>query len=365
MVEQRDPAVKLDRGFWIVTAVLAVLSICGIIFWYAVPLQHWLPESAQPADQVDALFAFMAATSTALFVFVCGYILYFSIAFRARSTDAPDAIGVQIHDNHKLEFWWALIPALFVILLSVLSVKIWWGIQIAQPNNGMVLEAIGHQWFYTFRYPNVKGEVPDEMHLALGVPVTLHVTSSDVIHSFWVPTMRLKADMVPGLINTIRFTPSAVGTYKIICTEFCGTQHGEMNKQTVVIQSKADFDKWYQATQAAHANMSDALATVSTGAINLAGGDAAAGQQLFSQKCSACHAVGPFSQRIVGPGLKGVLDDPAHPNLVDGDKATPADVAKILQNGFKGDLGVMPNQAQNGLSDKDIANLVAYLASLK
>jgi mono/diheme cytochrome c family protein len=111
--------------------------------------------------------------------------------------------------------------------------------------------------------------------------------------------------------------------------------------------------------------VSNALPTVSTGTIDLAGGNAAAGQALFSQKCSACHALGPFTQRIVGPGLRGVLHDPTHPNLVDGDPATPANVAKILQNGYTGSIGHMPNQSDNGLSNKDITNLVAYLNSLR
>ena len=93
--------------------------------------------------------------------------------------------------------------------------------------------------------------------------------------------------------------------------------------------------------------------------------DVNAGKAIFTQKCSACHALGPFSQKIVGPGLKAVLSDPAHPKLVDGDPATPENVAKILQNGYKGDMGNMPNQAQNAISDKDIANLVAFLKTLK
>ncbi len=97
----------------------------------------------------------------------------------------------------------------------------------------------------------------------------------------------------------------------------------------------------------------------------MTGGDAAAGKALFTQKCSACHALGPFDQKIVGPGLKGVLHDPAHPSLVNGDPATPDDVAKILQHGFTGPMGTMPNQTANAISDKDIANLVAFLNTLK
>ena len=111
--------------------------------------------------------------------------------------------------------------------------------------------------------------------------------------------------------------------------------------------------------------MSNALPTTTGSAINLAGGNVAAGQTLFQQKCSACHSTGPFDQRIVGPGLKNVLHDPSHPKLVNDDSATPENVAKILQTGYTGSIGTMPNATTNGLSDQDIANLVAYLNTLK
>jgi mono/diheme cytochrome c family protein len=131
------------------------------------------------------------------------------------------------------------------------------------------------------------------------------------------------------------------------------------------IDTPAQYKAWYDAQQKANAHVSNAVTVASSNAINLSGGNANAGKATFQQKCSACHAIGPFEQKIVGPGLKGVLHDPAHPNLVNGEKATPEDVAKILQNGFSGPMGVMPNQTANGISDKDIANLVAYLNSLK
>ena len=378
MVENRPASVTLGRGFWTVTAVLAVLSVFGIYFWTTTPITVIMPiVGAQPGEQVDELLRFMAASGTALFIFVAGYLIYFSIAFRAKPGDSPDAVGVQVHDNHTLELWWTLIPTLFVVLLSVLSIRIWAQIQLAQPTSGLVVESLGHQWFFTFRYPQINGEVTGEMHLPVNTPVVLNVTSYDVIHSFWVPAFRLKADMIPGLINTIRFTPTVIGRYPIICTEFCGTDHGLMNAtvpgeggkrnpgaEWVVVDSQADFQKWYHATQIANAHESNALPST-TGAVSLAGGNAKAGQALFAQKCSACHALGPYSQRIVGPGLKGVLHDPSHPNLVTGLPATPANVAKILQEGFSGPLGVMPNATANGLSNKNIADLVAFLDTLK
>ena len=197
MVENRAQPVRLDLGFWLATAVLFILAVASIVFWYVFPIDRYLPEAIVTARQVDTLFRFMAATGSALWIFVAGYLLYFAIAFRAKASDPPDAIGVQIHDNRKLEFWWTVIPTLFVVLLSVISVRIWYEIML-EPENGVVVEAIGHQFYFSFRYPQINGEVTNEMHLPLGVPVTLNLTAADVIHGFWVPAMRLKNDTVPG-----------------------------------------------------------------------------------------------------------------------------------------------------------------------
>ncbi len=376
---ENKSAGQLGRGFWTATAILAVLSLIASWYWITQPLTSVMPEvGAQPGQDVDILFRFMAVVGSVLMIFVGGYLIYFSFAFRRKATDSPDAIGVQVHDNHKLELWWTIFPTVLVVILSVWSTQVWARIQLGQPENGLVVESIGHQWYFTFRYPEIHGEVKGVMHLPVNTPVVLNTTSTDVIHSFWVPAFRLKADMIPGMINTIRFTPTVPGKYPIVCTEFCGTNHGYMNAQVpgpngqanpgaqfVVVDSVPDFKKWYHAQQVANANESDEIPTASTGTINLAGGDAKAGAALFQTKCSACHAMAAFDKRIVGPGLKGVMADSAHPKLVDGDDATPANVAKILQQGYKGDMGQMPNAVQNGISDKDIANLVAYLSSMK
>ena len=364
MVENRAEAVGPNRGFWAATAVLAILAIASIVFWYLFPLEKYLPAAIITARQVDTLFRFMAAAGSALYVFVAGYLVYFAITYRAKPTDPPDAVGEQIHDNHKLEFWWTLIPALFVILLWIVSVRIWYTI-LLEPENGLVVEAIGHQFYFSFRYPQINGEVTDEMHLPLNVPVTLNLTSADVIHGFWVPAMRLKNDTVPGLVTTIRFTPRLPGRYPIICTQFCGVLHSEMNKQVLVIEPKTAFDKWFRNRQIKNAHASNALPPAAGQAISLQGGNASAGQQLFAQKCSACHKLAPFDQRLVGPGLKGVLHDPAHPNLVNNQPATEQNVAQILQAGYTGSMGTMPNASANGLTAQDIANLVTFLDTLK
>ncbi|HEX4014997.1 MAG TPA: cytochrome c oxidase subunit II [Candidatus Cybelea sp.] len=365
MVENSAEPVRLDSGFWAATAVLTLLAVASIVFWYVFPIDRYLPEAIVTARQVDTLFRFMAATGSALYIFIAGYLIFFSIAYRAKASDPPDAIGVQIHDNRKLEFWWTLIPAIFVVILSVVSVRIWYEIEL-EPENGLVVEAIGHQFDFSFRYPQINGEVTDEMHLPIGVPVTLNLTSADVIHGFWVPAMRLKNDTVPGLVTSIRFTPRLVGRYPIICTQFCGVLHSQMDKQVLVIEDKPSFDRWFKGWQQKNAHASNAVPGAASGsAISLQGGDVAAGKQLFSQKCTACHKVAPFDQKLVGPGLLAVLHDPSHPKLVNGQAATPEDVAAILQNGYTGDMGAMPNASANGLSPKNIADLVAFLNTLK
>ena len=364
MVENKAQNVGFGRGFWTATAVLAVLSIAAIVFWSTFPLETYLPAAIVTARQVDHLFRFMAATGSALWIFVAGYLVYFAIAFRVKPDDPPDAIGLQVHDNHKLEFWWTVIPTLFVVLLSIVSVRIWYEVML-EPQNGLVVEAIGHQFYFSFRYPQINGEVTDEMHLPVNVPVTLNLTAADVIHGFWVPAMRLKNDTVPGLVTTIKFTPRLVGRYHIICTQFCGVLHSEMDKQYLVIDQKPVFDRWFKSWQEKNAHVSNALPAAGGGAIALQGGNAPAGKALFAQKCTACHKLAPFNQTLVGPGLANVLHDPAHPNLVNGQPATPQNVAVILQNGYTGSMGTMPNATANGLSSQDIANLVAFLALLK
>jgi mono/diheme cytochrome c family protein len=251
-----------------------------------------------------------------------------------------------------------------VHFLAIFSVNIWAKLQNTLGDE-LTMESIGHQFKYEFRYPGLKQSVYQDMHVEVSRAVTLHVTSADVIHSFWVPEMRVKYDMVPGLIQTLRFTPEHIGTYRIICTEFCGTNHANMYA-TMHVDSTEDFNRWVTATAKAQG--------AGPGKINLSGGTIPAGQALFGQKCSSCHSVGPFEQKVVGPGLGKLLNDPGHPNLVTGEKPNAEDISHILVNGYSGadnsqgkagpSIGVMPNRQANALSNTDIANLTAYLVSL-
>ena len=350
------PKTNLGPGFWQITALIAVVSLVMSYFTWTSNWPIGLIPAGDPAPSTDFLFKFCGVIAAWLFNIVTIYTIYFGIVFRRPKNAPASAIGVQIHDAPVLEFWWTVIPTILIVILAIFSVKIWADIQNTQ-GDVLTVEAIGYQFGFQFRYPKLAQPVSTEMHLPLNTPTTIHVTSRDVIHGFWIPEMRIKADMVPGLVNTLRVTPTVPGTYRIICTEFCGLAHGAM-KTTVVVESQQAFAKWFAAQGGKTTSDSG------KGAIALDQGKADAGQALFGQKCSACHSVGPFAQKLVGPGLGKIFNDAAHPKLVNDADVNPQNVAAILKNGYQGDMGVMPSAQVNAISNKDIANLVAYLASL-
>jgi cytochrome c oxidase subunit 2 len=320
-----------------------------------------LPGATLPvtdrAYDIDGLFKFMAVWGGAIMIFVAGYVIYFAIAFRARPGDDPEAVGVAVHDAPKLELWWTVLPTLLLVLLTGLSIVVWYKIQFGTGATGLTAEVIGHQFYFEYRYPGLKTSVfskNEAMHLPIGVPVRILITSGDVIHQFWAPEIRLKAAGVPGLVQNVNFTPTHPGTFDIQCSEFCGVDHSRMHGQ-LVIEPVADFNKWIEHEKSA--------GEAAAAPIDFSKGNAAAGKALFQQKCSACHQLAPFDQKLVGPGLAKITDDPAHPKLVTGETPTPEHIGEILVNGFTGPIGTMPNRQANGLSNTDIANLVAFLTS--
>lgn len=354
----------MGPGFWAVTAFLGVLSLISAWYFLFGSIDWMLPGASHPvsdrASDIDGLFKFMAVFGNAIMIYVAGYVIYFAIVFRARPTDTPETVGVQVHDSPRLEFWWTVLPTVLLAILTGLSINVWYKIQFGTAAPALTAEVIGHQFYFEYRYPGLKTSIfskTDPMHLPLGVPVRILITSADVIHQFWVPEIRLKQAAVPGLVQNLNFTPMQAGTYDIVCSEFCGPDHSLMQGK-LIIEPVAAFNKWLDGEKNAKG---------AGGAVALTGGDVNAGKATFAQKCSACHTnpPTPFDQKLVGPGLLHITDDPAHPNLVDGKPPTPANIAEILDKGFNGPIGSMPNRQANGLSDKDIANLVAYLASLK
>ena len=351
----------MDVGFWRATIVMGAISALGMWGVVIFPIDRYLPEATGISTQIDWLFKFMAFFSVPILVYVNGYLLYFTFRYRNRKGVPLDQVGSSIHDHPALEFWWTAIPSVLMLVLGLLSYRLIpeYYTAKAATTNSVTIEAIGHQFSWEFRFPGLKDPVPDELHLPVGVPVTIDVTSTDVIHSFWVPAFRMKQDMIPGMVVPMTMTPTQIGKYEIVCTEFCGVGHSGMRDRYVYVQSMSDFDRWYKAEQGQQAK-----APAEVTAAVLASGDASAGQALFNQKCTVCHNAAPFDQRKVGPGLGDLFHDPAHPKLLNGLPPNGPDVAQILEHGLQGPMGIMPNAQTNGLSPKEVADLVAYLKTL-
>jgi cytochrome c oxidase subunit 2 len=351
----------MGPGFWLVTSILTLINIAVALYFLYGDIDWLLPSGNQPVSDsalgVDALFKFMAVFGSAITVYVCGFVAYFGYTFRRKPNEDPSTIGVQIHDAPTLELWWTVIPTLLLAVLVYLSIAEWYRLQFPANAPALQMEVVAHQFNFEYRYPGVTASIysPELMHLPVGKQVRILVTSGDVLHSFWVPEFRAKAGAVPGLVQALNITPTRTGEFDVVCTEFCGINHSLMQAR-LVVESPEAFQRWLDGAKL----KKEASATVA-----LTGGDPAAGKALFAQKCAACHGLGAFSQKIVGPGLGHLMTDKDHPNLVDGKPATAENIAGILINGYSGSIGVMPNRQATGLSDADIANLCAFLTSLK
>jgi cytochrome c oxidase subunit 2 len=213
----------------------------------------------------------------------------------------------------------------------------------------MVVKVTGIQWSWKFEYPEY-GVVSDELHVPVGKQVLLQMTSTDVIHSFWVPEFRVKQDLVPGRVTELRITPTLEGVYSVQCAELCGTSHAYMVKP-VVVSSRGEFDAWVVEQQAIAA----ALETPE-----------GRGQALVAANgCAACHSI-DGSKNPNGPTWFGLFGSDV--KLADGTTVTADEAfltesikepaAKVVE-GFNPTMPVFP------FTDEQIANIVAYIKTLK
>jgi cytochrome c oxidase subunit 2 len=222
-------------------AVLAVVLIAlGLL---AADQINLLPAlAASRATEVDRLFRMLVGIATVIFLIVEGGLVYAVIRFRQRRGDESDGAGY--HGNNALELVWTLIPAIVVVVVGFSSYRAL--VRIEQPQeNPLVVEVVGRQFTWLFRYPQA-GLTASELHLPLGQPVRLELTSEDVIHSFWVPNFLAKRDATPGRVSELMFTPTELGTFPVRCAELCGAGHAIMTTQ-VVVQSPADYQAWIAA----------------------------------------------------------------------------------------------------------------------
>jgi cytochrome c oxidase subunit II len=201
-------------------------------------------------DALNAVFYNTFGWTMAVMIVVFGLILYATFRFRERpDTPHPE----QVHGNTKLEITWTVIPALIVVFIGVPTVRTVFDTQRRPPDEALVVEVIGHQWWWEFRYPELGIVTANEMWIPTGRPVSLQMHSADVVHSFWIPRLGGKRDTHPlprrragepaAHKNYLLFNVREPGRYLGQCAEFCGESHAIM-RMTVNAVEPAEFDTW-------------------------------------------------------------------------------------------------------------------------
>ena len=284
----------------------------------------------------------MVAITAFFSLLIAGLIVVFVIKYRRRS---KDEVGEAIHGSLALELMWTIIP--FFIVMGIFA----WGAKVffdfyRPPADAMEIYVVGKQWMWKVQHMDGQREI-NELHVPIGKPVKLVMGSEDVIHSYYIPAFRVKADVIPGRYNTLWFTAIKPGTYHLFCAEYCGTKHSGM-VGSIVAMEPADFQAW------------------------LGGGTtddspAAAGAKLFTAlACNTCHLPpgqgqgrGPVLDNLYGHqvelqnGMKVVADEAyIRESIV-------APQAKIVA-GFQ---PLMPT-FQGLVTEEQILQLIAYVRSL-
>src|SRR5208282_4919646 len=242
------------------------------------PTNIFRPDST-PAQSIYGLSLFVLAITAAVFVLVFSLLAYAVIKFRERAHDDKRE-PPQVYGSSQVETAWTVIPVLIVLVLFLATARVIANVQeAAKPHDAIEVTVIGHQYWWEYRYPGLNVVTANELHVPVGdptrpTPTFLTLLSADTDHSFWVPRLAGKTDLIPNHPNSMWIDPHETGVYVGQCAQYCGVQHAKMLLR-VYVQSREDFDRWV------HEQQQDA--TTSSGAV---------GSDLFvSKACFACHAI--------------------------------------------------------------------------
>jgi cytochrome c oxidase subunit 2 len=234
------------------------------------------------ADLINPVFV----VAGVVFVLVEGLIIIALVKFRARP-DSPEP--EQIHGSSRLEVGWTLAPAVILLLVAVPTIKTIFDLA-RKPADAVNVTVTGHQFWWEIHYDDLGVTTANELRMPVGRPVEITLKSDDVIHSFWIPPLGGKTDVVPGRENHMHYSADGPGTYLGQCTEFCGASHANMRARAIAM-SPVDFDAWVNGQKAGP--VAPQGATV-----------AEEGMNVFSQRgCAGCHTIEGVSAGKVGPNL--------------------------------------------------------------
>src|SRR5215831_9134807 len=304
-----------------------------------------------PAEAIYENALLVLVICAGIFLVVGGLLAYTIIRFRYRPGDAGRE-PPQVYGSNQIELAWTVVPVLIVFVLILVTARAIYDVQGAvPPPDALNVTVVGHQWWWEIRYPELGIVTANELHVPVSEPTKRRPTffrleSADVAHSFWVPQLAGKTDLIPNRTNRMWIEPKQVGTYLGNCAEYCGTQHARMLLR-VIVHEPDDFARWVAAQQ------QPAVAE----AQGHAGRDV-----FFATSCVNCHTIsGTTAQGKFGPDLTHLM---SRDTLAAGTAPNTPDTLRIwvrdpqtLKEG-----ALMPNMQ---LSDTELDQIVAYLLTLK
>lgn len=305
----------------------------------------FFPQRASTdAAIVDEIFYFIFITSVVFFVLILGLMVFFLIKYRRR-----EGVGPQPSPAHStsMEMLWTIIPTILVAVMFIWGFWGYMGMRQA-PDDSYEIQVLAKKWAWNFQYPN--GHIEPDLHVPVGRPVRLVMSSDDVIHSLYIPAFRLKMDVVPGRFTKTWFQATETGEHQLFCAEYCGTQHSTMLAK-VVVHASGEFEKWLENA----ANFLQRMTPVEGGAL-----------LVQRRGCAQCHSIDGSAK--VGPSFKATFE--TQQPLASGENVTVDEnyiresimepMAKV-RAGYK---PVMPTY-KGQLKDEEIAAIIAYIKSLK
>jgi len=293
---------------------------------------------------VENVFLYIAAISTFLLVLITFLMIFFVIRYHRKRNPQPE----DIKGNTWLEIVWTIVPTLLVLSMFFYGLK---GFQSLRkiPEDAMKVKVIARQWSWVFEYEN--GLKASELRVPVGKAIALSLTSQDVIHSFYIPTFKVKQDAVPGMTNHLWFKPMETGTHDVLCAEYCGLQHSYMLTKVIVL-SEEEFKKWYEEGGKKEARILPA------------------GAKLFEEKgCKVCHSID--GSPLIGPTVKGLFGKTVTVSTEGKERQIVANEAYLRESLLepsadivKGFPPIMPSQKEF-LSEEEIKAIVQYIKELK
>jgi cytochrome c oxidase subunit 2 len=297
-------------------------------------------EASAHAAQVDAIYFFMVSVTAFFSLLIAGLLVFFAIKYHRRH---DDEVGAAIHGSLALELLWTIIPFFITMMMFGWGAKVFFD-AYRPPKGAMEIYIVGKQWMWKAQHMGGQKEI-NELHVPVGRAVKLTMGSEDVLHSFFIPAFRVKADVIPGRYNVLWFTPTKPGRYHLFCAEYCGTKHSGMIGWVEVMEP-TDFQAWLGGGRPSDS-------------------PAAAGEKLFQDLvCISCHR---DDAQARGPQLKGLF---GHTVRLQGGATAVADEAYIRESIVNpqakivdGFLPIMPT-FQGLVSEEQLLQLIAYVRSL-